>query len=472
MYVFTVVNRRRPWFILEKHIKMKINIPKHANYIIHQLMEHGYEAYVVGGCVRDSILGREPEDWDITTSASPQQVKDLFHRTVDTGIQHGTVTVLVEQDSYEVTTYRVDGKYEDHRRPDSVTFTQCLEEDLLRRDFTMNAMAYNDEHGLVDLYHGLDDLKNGIIRCVGVAAQRFDEDALRILRAYRFAAQLGFTIEEETRHAAEEQCKYLQDISAERIRVELTKLITGAYPEKLLDAQKAGITAYVLPEFDAMLWETQQNPHHLYTVGIHTLETVKQIPPESVLRWTMLLHDVAKARCKTTDEEGNDHFYQHANVGEELAGQILQRLKFDNYTIKTVKRLVRWHDYPWQKLDRQTVRRAMAKVGEDIFSMLLQVQRADVMGKSDYQRQERLDKLVEIQRLYQEILDNKECISIKDLQINGGQLMELGIPQGPMLGRALNELLDRVIEEPALNEYEQLKKIVLEDLKETALLVT
>jgi tRNA nucleotidyltransferase (CCA-adding enzyme) len=425
MYVFTVANRQRLWFILEKHIKMKITIPHNANYIIHQLQKHGYEAYVVGGCVRDSILGRNPEDWDITTSASPEQVKEIFRRTVDTGIQHGTVTVLVEQDAYEVTTYRVDGKYEDHRRPDSVTFTQCLEEDLLRRDFTMNAMAYNDERGLVDLYHGLDDLNNGIIRCVGVASQRFDEDALRILRAYRFAAQLGFTIEEETRKAAKEQCRFLQDISAERIRVELTKLITGAYPEKLLDAAEAGITDYVLPEFD----------------GMETMKMVQAVESDVILRWTMLLHD----------------------VGEEHAVEILQRLKFDNYTIKTVRRLIRWQDYPWQELDRRIVRRAVAQIGEDIFPLLIKVQRADVMAQCDYQSQETLEKLVEIQRLYQEILDNKECISLKDLQMNGGQLMELGIPQGPMLGQKLHELLEQVIEEPALNDYEQLKKIVLEE---------
>lgn len=463
MYVCIAENRQRPWFISEKRISMKIHIPEHANYIVRRLMENGYEAYVVGGCVRDSILGREPGDWDITTSASPREVKALFRRTVDTGIQHGTVTVLIEKDAYEVTTYRVDGNYEDHRRPDSVTFTQCLEEDLLRRDFTMNAMAYNDVDGLVDLYDGLGDLQRGIIRCVGIAKQRFDEDALRILRAYRFAAQLGFSIEAETEKAARQQCKFLQNISAERIQVELTKLLTGTHPEMLLEAEKAGITGIVLPEFDAMLSVEQKNPHHRYTVGIHTIEAVKAVEADSILRWTMLLHDIGKPQCKTTDGEGVDHFNGHAGVGEEIAGQILHRLKFDNYTVKTVKRLIQWHDYRWEELNRCIVRRAVSKIGVDIFPMLLKVQRADVLAQSEYHQQDKLKMLDQIQMLYQEILNNQECLSLKDLEIKGDQLMDLGVPQGPMIGAVLHQLLKQVIEHPEFNEYGQLKTMVQND---------
>lgn len=464
MYVCIAENRQKPWFISEKRISMKIHIPEHANYIVRKLMENGYEAYVVGGCVRDSVLGREPGDWDITTSASPGQVKGLFRRTVDTGIQHGTVTVLIEKDAYEVTTYRVDGKYEDHRRPDSVTFTQCLEEDLLRRDFTMNAMAYNDVDGLVDLYDGLGDLQRGIIRCVGRAEQRFDEDALRILRAYRFAAQLGFSIEEETEKAAKQQSRFLRDISAERIQGELTRLLTGAHPEMLLKAAEAGVTGIVLPEFDAMLSVEQKNPHHQYTVGIHTMEAVKHVAADPVLRWTMLLHDIGKPQCKTTDKEGIDHFKGHAGVGRELAGQILHRLKFDNDTIKTVRRLVQWHDYRWEGADRRIVRRAAAKIGVDVFPMLLEVQRADVLAQSNYHQQDKLEMLEQISGLYQEVMQAQECLSLKDLKINGNQLMELGAPRSPMIGEILRQLLAQVIEHPELNEYEQLKTIVQNDI--------
>ncbi len=446
-------------------MKIHIEIPDYVNAIIKKLIENGYEAYVVGGCVRDSILGRMPEDWDVTTSAEPEQVKALFRRTVDTGIQHGTVTVLSGKDACEVTTYRIDGKYADHRRPESVLFTHSLEEDLLRRDFTMNAMAYNEDAGLIDLYGGLDDLRRGLIRCVGNAAQRFDEDALRILRAYRFAAQIGFSIDRETREAARRQGSYLRDISAERIRTELTKLLTGRHPELLLEASADGITRVVLPEFDAMLPVPQNNPHHQYTVGVHAVEAVKVAEPDAALRWTMLLHDVGKPQCRTTDGNGVDHFAGHAEAGETIAGAILRRLKFDNDTVNTVKRLIRWHDYRWGTVDRRAVRRAAAAVGVGYFPLLLKVQRADVLAQSDYYRKEKLAALTRIEELYGEIRREKECLTLQDLAIRGDQLIGLGVPQGPMLGTMLRRLLDLVIEEPERNEYEQLKARALELLE-------
>ena len=264
---------------------MKIQIPSGANYIIKTLMAHGYEAYVVGGCVRDSILHKTPQDWDITTSATPEQTKALFPRTIDTGIEHGTVTVMIQREGYEVTTYRVDGKYEDHRRPKEVTFTASLLEDLKRRDFTINAMAYNPEEGLVDAFCGAEDLEKGIIRCVGIPQERFDEDALRILRAVRFAAQLNFVIDEETQVAIREKALFLREISAERIQVELTKLITSEHPEKLIDAYELGITAVVLPEFDTMMQTPQNNRYHCYDIGHHTIEVMKHTEPQPVLRW-------------------------------------------------------------------------------------------------------------------------------------------------------------------------------------------
>ena len=244
---------------------MHISIPKHASDIIKTLSAHGYEAYVVGGCVRDSILGKEPADWDITTSALPEQVKALFPRTIDTGLKHGTVTIMMDKVGYEVTTYRIDGTYEDHRRPNEVTFTSDLKEDLMRRDFTINAMAYNEEQGLVDLFGGIQDLTDRIIRCVGNPAERFDEDALRMLRAVRFAGQLNFKIEENTKAAIEAQHTFLKDVSAERIQTELMKLLVSGHPEMIRAAYETGLTSVFLPEFDRMMETPQNNPHHIYS---------------------------------------------------------------------------------------------------------------------------------------------------------------------------------------------------------------
>ena len=266
---------------------MHISIPKHASDIIKTLSSHGYEAFVVGGCVRDSILGKEPADWDITTSALPEQVKALFPRTIDTG--------------YEVTTYRIDGTYEDHRRPNDVTFTSSLREDLMRRDFTINAMAYNEEKGLVDLFGGIQDLNDRIIRCVGNPTERFDEDALRMFRAVRFAGQLNFNIEKETLAAIEAQHAFLKDVSAERIQIELLKLLISGHPEMIRAAYETGLTSVFLPEFDRMMETPQNNPHHIYSVGDHTIHAVETIAPNPILRLTMLLHDIAKPETRSTD---------------------------------------------------------------------------------------------------------------------------------------------------------------------------
>ena len=292
--------------------EIKIQLPEKVNTIIGTLMEHGYEAYAVGGCVRDSILGREPEDWDITTSATPEQTKALFEKTFDTGIEHGTVTVLLDKDSFEVTTYRIDGKYEDSRHPSEVTFTRSLKEDLMRRDFTINAMAYNEKDGLVDIFGGQEDLAEGVIRCVGYAAARFSEDALRILRGVRFAAQLGFCIEEITRQGMRKLAPTLVNISAERIQVELVKMLTSKRPGYLREAYELGITAQFMPEFDEMMGVEQETPHHIYTVGEHTLHSLANIRPDKVLRLAMLMHDMGKPAMKTIDEKGIAHFKKHA----------------------------------------------------------------------------------------------------------------------------------------------------------------
>lgn len=321
---------------------MKIKMPPSVNMVIDSLHAKGFEAYAVGGCVRDTILAREPDDWDITTSASPQQVKEIFDRTVDTGLEHGTVTVLAGSGAHEVTTYRIDGEYEDGRHPKEVVFTSSLAEDLRRRDFTINAMAYNNEEGLVDLFDGIRDLQRKVIRCVGNPTERFSEDALRILRALRFSAQLGFKLDPATLDAIIALAPTLEKISAERIRVELNKLLISKRPEYMEAVYEAGITKIVLPEFDELMKTPQNNPHHCYNVGEHTIAALQHVPADPILRWTMLLHDIAKPACRTTDEAGIDHFKGHAPAGEKMAKAILRRLKFDNETIRQVAALIRW----------------------------------------------------------------------------------------------------------------------------------
>lgn len=440
---------------------MMIEMPQDVRFIIGELNKGGFEAYAVGGCVRDSILGRTPNDWDITTSATPFEVKDIFRRTVDTGLQHGTVTVLLKDQGYEVTTYRIDGEYTDHRRPDEVTFTGELSEDLLRRDFTINAMAYNDETGIVDLYGGIQDLEEGVIRCVGNPDDRFDEDALRIMRAVRFAAQLGFSVDSATREAATKHASELSQVSAERIETELTKLLISDHPEKVLDMYEMGITSIILPEFDKMMETEQNSPYHMYDVGRHTVEVIKNVSPTKVMRYAALLHDIGKPQCKTTDDKGVDHFKGHALVSEEMSTKILKRLRMDNDTIRDVKKIVRWHDYGISGvITKKSVRKMLSSMGEQYFSEFLDIKRADMKGQSDYRLAEREEVLSNIIRFHDEIMEEGNALSIKDLAVNGKDIMDLGIPKGPRVGETLSYLLERVLEEPTLNEKSKLEDII------------
>lgn len=450
---------------------LHIRMPDNAGKIIKILNENGYEAYIVGGCVRDAVLGREPDDWDITTSAKPEEVKSLFRRTIDTGIQHGTVTVMMKNvdtgnlEGYEVTTYRVDGKYEDHRRPKEVTFTASLLEDMKRRDFTINAMAYNEKEGIVDHFDGIGDLKRGVIRCVGKPEERFDEDALRILRAIRFAAQLDFSIDRETKVAIRNQSKFLKDISAERIHVELTKLLVSNHPERLRDAYELGVTAVVLPEFDRMMETEQNNRHHMYNVGEHTLHVIMEVPATETLRWAALLHDVAKPATKSSDQKG-DHFYGHNEAGVEIAEELLTRLKFDNHTIARVKRLVLWHDYGMgQKPSMRPFRKSLSKMGADLFEDYVHIKRADILAQSGYKREEKLDNLEKLQEYYRQIIEKEQCLSLKDLKVTGKDLMELGMKPGKEIGAILDMLLACVLEKPELNDREILLSMVKEKLQ-------
>ena len=440
---------------------MKIELPRKVVLIIKNLQRHGYDAYAVGGCVRDSILNRKPEDWDITTSAKPEQVKRIFRRTVDTGIEHGTVTVLIGKDGFEVATYRVDGLYEDGRHPKEVTFTSRLEEDLKRRDFTINAMAYNDDERLVDAFGGMRDLNYHLIRCVGDPKERFSEDALRILRAVRFSAQLAFPIEPETAEAIKSLAPNLEKISAERIQAELVKLLVSDHPERIQDACELGITKVVLPEWDDMVGVKQNTPHHKYDVAAHTVHALQNVKNDKVLRLTMLFHDMGKPVMKTTDENGRDHFKGHAIASEQIAKTVMKRLKFDNDTIRKVTKLVAYHDYRMEPTGAN-VRRAMHEIGVELFPYYLAVRLADTKAQSSYERRGKLENIIQIRELYRNALRNKECVTLKDLAVTGTDLINLGIAPGKELGTLLNELLDIVIEDPAWNQKGKLCDYVKE----------
>lgn len=440
----------------------RIQLPEKVSFIIHTIMEAGFEAYAVGGCVRDCPLGREPDDWDITTSAAPGQVKALFKRTIDTGIAHGTVTVMLEGEGFEVTTYRVDGAYEDSRHPKEVTFTASLTEDLRRRDFTINAMAYNEQAGLTDIFGGRKDIERKLIRCVGNPRERFGEDALRMMRAVRFSAQLGYDIEQETREAIKELAPNLRQISAERIQTELVKLALSRHPEKLRTAYETGITAVILPEFDACMETAQNHPHHCYTVGEHILKSMQEIKASRELRLAMLFHDIGKPVTLSQDKEGTHHFHGHPGVSEKMACDILHRLKFDNYTIDMVAKLVKYHDYDVEPEER-SVRRAILKTGEEVFPCLFDVKQADIRAQSSYMRKEKEAKLEAVRRIYQHIMDQNQCISLKTLAVSGKDLIEeAGMKPGRELGQTLKKLLDMVVDDPSLNE----KEILLKTLKE------
>ena len=436
-----------------------IKLPKHVKYIIETLEQNGYEAYAVGGCVRDSILGREPNDWDITTSADPYEVKKLFSHTIDTGLQHGTVTIMLEHVGYEVTTYRIDGDYEDSRHPKEVTFTKSLEEDLKRRDFTVNAMAYNDRDGLIDLFHGMDDIQKKVIRCVGNAEERFTEDALRIMRAVRFSAQFGYEIELETKKAIVKLAPNLKNISAERIREELIKLLVSDHPDYIRIAYETGITAQILPELDVCMETKQNTPHHKYTVGEHIIHSLTYVPGDKVLRLAMLMHDIGKPYCITTDETGRDHFKGHAEKSAEMAAVIMHRLKFDNDTLNRVKRLAKYHDWAISlspPIKKATVRSMISRIGEDLFPDLFTIGDADLLAQSDYFKAEKEEKQQLLKEMYREIIEQGDCLSIKNLAVSGNDLIEHGMKPGKELGQVLQKMLEDVLKHPSSNNKEYL----------------
>ena len=433
-----------------------MDMPKNVDTAINLLQSAGFEAYAVGGCVRDSLLGKTPNDWDITTSAKPEDMKSVFadFHCIDTGIKHGTVTVVIDGEPLEITTFRLDGEYEDNRHPKSVTFTSNLGADLGRRDFTVNAMAYSKMTGTVDLFGGQNDLKNKIIRCVGDPDRRFNEDALRILRALRFASTLDFEIEEKTAQSLLKNRALLGNISEERISKELLKLVCGKGAKRIL-TDFAPVLFEILPELQPMYKNSHDNPHHCYDIYEHTLIAVESIDPEPTLRFAMLLHDCGKPAVKKFDENGVAHFYGHQRISAEISAQILARLKVSNKFRDEILFLVSNHDR-WELYENtEKMPRYLSKFGLDGVLNLLKVMRADVLAQSPEYRY-RLDQIADAEETAKNLAAQKPCLSLSELQINGRTLMDIGIPQGRKLGAVLAQLLDEVIDGVTKNTQEAL----------------
>ena len=440
---------------------MTVKFPENVRWAIRKLNEAGFEAWAVGGCVRDSVLDKEPHDWDMTTSALPEETMAVFdgYPVIGTGLKHGTVTLLADHEPLEITTYRVDGSYSDGRRPDSVSFTRSLEEDLARRDFTVNAMAAHPEKGIIDCFGGLADLQNGIIRCVGEPERRFNEDALRILRALRFSAVLGFSIEQKTAETLIILRKNLHQVAMERIFSEFRRLICGKDAVRVLRDFPQVFWEF-MPELQPMFGFQQHNPHHIHDVWEHTLCAVENTPAGEALRLAALLHDVGKPDTFTRDEDGIGHFYGHAEASVGRAGKMLSRLKADNDTRNRVLTLVQYHgaDIPARPA---AVRRWLGKLGERGFFDLLAIKRADTLAQAPFCR-ERLAGLDALSDLAKEILTEEQCFSLRQLAVDGRDLMKTGVPAGPELGKLLQKLLEKVVEGECPNDRDALLRLAKE----------
>jgi tRNA nucleotidyltransferase (CCA-adding enzyme) len=443
---------------------MKFEIPSGAQKILRALTDAGYEAYLVGGCVRDLLRGVEPHDWDICTSARPEETERCFagQRIIETGLKHGTVTVLMGGEPYEITTYRTEGPYSDSRRPDFVEFVSSLEADLARRDFTMNAIAMDLDSTLRDPFGGAADIQASLIRCVGEPAHRFQEDGLRVMRALRFAAVLGYEIEEMTTRAIHENRHMLEHVAAERINVELCKLLVGEETGNIL-RQYPDVFCQFWPQLGLLVTLEQNNPWHCWGGWEHTVHAVEATPADLILRLTMLLHDIGKPRCKSTDENGIDHFYGHPAVSAKLADEMLRSLKFDNKTWEQVVTLVEYHDV--QIPNREcSIRKWLGRLGPEAFFQLLEVKRADGMGQAYELVKDRLVELEEMKSKAEEIVAQGQCFSLKDLAVNGRDVIAAGIEPGPEVGRVLNGLLDHVIGGETANNRDVLLELIRNQL--------
>lgn len=434
---------------------MLFNLPSYVDTVLNTIISHGFEAFIVGGCVRDFLLNRTPNDFDITTNATPLQIEEIFkdYHVIETGLQHGTVTVVIESVTVEITTYRIDGSYSDGRHPDNVQYTSQLKDDLSRRDFTINAMAYNHNVGIVDQFNGIHDLNSKLITCVGEPQKRFSEDALRIMRAIRFSSQLNFSIEKNTSKKVHELKDTLKKVSVERIAVELNKLIMGEKPHEILMLY-SDIISTIIPEIVPCIGFNQHSKYHKYDVWEHMTIAVQNSKKDLNIRLAMLLHDIGKPNTFTLDSHENGHFYNHAYVSAEIAENILKRLKYDNSTIKKVTTLIRHHDDEFNNV--YNIKKSISTLGQETFFDLISVQQADALSKHDF-CSKHIDELEDIKKVATEIISNNECLTLKDLSLNGNDLKSMGI-SGKSIGDTLNMLLDNVLKGTLKNDRKSLIK--------------
>lgn len=440
---------------------MKLIVPSYVDTIIDRLEKNSYEAYIVGGSVRDMLLGKEPKDYDVTTNAPPEEIERLFKdfKTISIGKKYGTIIVCHPMGNIEVTTFRREGKYIDGRRPETVTFSTKLEDDLSRRDFTINAMAYNSSRGLVDPFGGQEDISKKIIRTVGLPKERFSEDYLRIMRCIRFAAELQFEIEKETLKAAKYYSKYVEKVSIERIADEFYKIIMSPIPSRGIRLlENIGLLEIVLPELIPAIGFNQKNPHHERDVYNHILCVLDNTSPILQVRLAALFHDIAKPHTLIVDEEGIGHFYGHDKEGANMAKEALTRLKASNELIEKVYRLVREHMNHHAHFKDKGLKRLIGRVGEKEVFNLMELQKADIKCSN---REASIDHILEREKRIREILENDEAYKICQLDINGNDLMDLGFDEGPILKEILQYLLERVMEEPSINKKEALKRIAV-----------
>ena len=436
---------------------MVINIPPQVKTAIEILEKNGHSAYVVGGAVRDAVMGKPANDWDITTSALPEETISAFRdfRVIETGLKHGTVTVMIEKTPIEITTYRIEYGYSDNRHPDRVDFTDRVEDDLSRRDFTVNAIAYSPQRGFADPFEGKKDIKKKIIRCVGEADRRFGEDALRILRALRFSSVLGFEIESETADSIRRNYTLLKNISVERIFVELSKLICGMDAGRILREYEE-VFFFILPEIKSMKNCTQNHERHIFDVWGHTVKAVESVDFVPELRFAMLLHDSGKPQCKTTDENGTDHFYNHAKVSRKIAESVFTRLKTSTAFKNRVCDLVEYHDFLPDKISKKTYKKYIAKLGYGTVKDLFEIRKADVSAQNPKFFDEEIIRNGYGLKILEEIESEDKCFKVTDLAISGRDITALGVKPSPETGKILEKLLDEVMDEEIENTREAL----------------
>ncbi len=436
---------------------------KSIKYILKNINNHGYEAYVVGGAVRNYLLGKDIADFDVTTNALPDYIEKLFEKTIPTGKKFGTITVLHDNNSYEITTFRSDGVYSDGRRPDSVSFSKELKEDLKRRDFTINAMCMDYDENIIDYFGGKEDLKNGIIKCIGNPDERFNEDALRMIRAVRFMTQLRFTIDEETRLSIIKNSHFIKAISIERIHDELNKILLSEKPSRgIRMLVNTGLMDYIIPEYLSTVGFNQHNPYHDKDVFEHVMEVLDNIKPKLNLRLAAFFHDISKPECFTQDENGRGHFYGHHIKSATVTKEIMRRLKYSYDLIEDVSILIRYHYLKEIDVKDKGVKRFINNVGIDRLDDMFALNIADIKGKSSTAN---FDKVEALRKKCNEILNNKEPLNRKDLDIDGNDLENLGIKKGKLYGELLDKALELVLEFPEKNDKEELTEYIMTLIK-------